>query len=148
MGKKRRMRLVALFGAVLLLLSSECTKQPSKEPEKPKMGESQPGSTSVDTPKPPESSANLKEQEDLARAYLSSQKWTGDLDGMIQRRLIRVLTVYSKTSYFVDRGTQRGLTYESFQIFEQDLNKKLKNKNLRVQVVIVPRSLTKTCRWR
>jgi membrane-bound lytic murein transglycosylase MltF len=74
----------------------------------------------------------------LAKAYLKSQKWTGDLDGMIQRRLIRVLTVYSKTGYFVDRGTQRGLTYEVFQLFEENLNKKLKNKNVRVQVVIVP----------
>ena len=42
---------------------------------------------------------------------------------MIKRRLIRVLTVYSKTGYFVDRGTQRGLAYESFQLFEEDLNK-------------------------
>ena len=30
--------------------------------------------------------------------------WTGDLDGMIERRIIRVLTVYSKTFYFVDKG--------------------------------------------
>ena len=57
---------------------------------------------------------------------------------MIKRRLIRILTVYSKTSYFSDRGTQRGLTYESFQLFEEDLNKKLKNKNVRVHVAIVP----------
>ena len=34
--------------------------------------------------------------------------WTGDLDGMIERRVIRVLTVYSKTFYFVDKGVQRG----------------------------------------
>src|SRR5262245_3818830 len=36
-----------------------------------------------------------------------AQKWTGDLNGMIDRRLIRVLTTYSKTNYFVDKGTQR-----------------------------------------
>ena len=36
--------------------------------------------------------------------------WTGDLDGMITRRVIRVLTVYSKTFYFVDKGTPRGVT--------------------------------------
>src|SRR5512138_1076642 len=28
--------------------------------------------------------------------------WSGDLDGMIKRRVIRVLTVYSKTMYFLD----------------------------------------------
>jgi len=38
--------------------------------------------------------------------------WTGDLDGMIARRVIRVLTVYSKTFYFVDKGIQRGTTYD------------------------------------
>jgi membrane-bound lytic murein transglycosylase MltF len=66
------------------------------------------------------------------------QKFTGDLDGMIQRRLIRVLVAYSKTHYFVDRGTQGGLTYEFGRLFEEDLNKKLKKKHIRVDVVFVP----------
>ena len=65
-------------------------------------------------------------------------KWTGDLDGMIERRQIRVLTTYSKTSYFIDQGTPRGLVTEAFKLFEDDLNKRLKNKHVRVQVVIVP----------
>jgi membrane-bound lytic murein transglycosylase MltF len=64
--------------------------------------------------------------------------WTGDLDGMINRRMIRVLVTYSKTHYFVDRGTQRGLTYDAFRLFEDGLNKKLKAKHLRVHVVFVP----------
>jgi membrane-bound lytic murein transglycosylase MltF len=67
-----------------------------------------------------------------------NRKWTGDLDGMIQRRQIRVLTAYSKTNYFVDKGTQRGLVYDSFRLFEDDLNKKLKNKHMRVEVLIFP----------
>jgi membrane-bound lytic murein transglycosylase MltF len=69
---------------------------------------------------------------------LPSEKWTGDLDGMIKRRLIRVLVVYSKTFFFVDKGTQRGVTYEAFRKFEEDLNKKLKTKHLRVNVVFIP----------
>jgi len=67
-----------------------------------------------------------------------AKKWTGDFDEMVQRRLIRVLTTYSKTNYFVDKGTQRGAVYEAFQIFETDLNKKLANKNIRVHVVFIP----------
>jgi membrane-bound lytic murein transglycosylase MltF len=66
------------------------------------------------------------------------KEWTGDLDGMIKRRMIRVLIPYSKTFYFVDRGTQHGATYEAFRLFEDDLNKKLKNENLRVDVYFVP----------
>jgi membrane-bound lytic murein transglycosylase MltF len=65
-------------------------------------------------------------------------KWTGDLDGMIKRRQIRVLVTYNKTHYFVDRGTQRGLAYDFGRLFEDDLNKKLKSKNIRVHVVFVP----------
>ena len=70
--------------------------------------------------------------------------WTGDLDGMISRRVIRVLTVYSKTSYFVDKGIQRGTTHDIFHLFETDLNKKLakskqlKKKHIKVRVVFIP----------
>jgi len=74
---------------------------------------------------------------DEERAILI-KPWTGDLDGMIERRRIRVLTTYSKTHFFVDKGTQLGLTVDVFKLFEDDLNKKLKNKNIRVHVVIVP----------
>jgi len=66
------------------------------------------------------------------------QKWTGDLDGMIKRRRIRVLTTYSKTHYFIDKGQQRGVAYDAFHEFENVLNKKYKTGNLRVHVVFVP----------
>lgn len=65
-------------------------------------------------------------------------KWTGDLDGMVKRRVIRILTAYSKTFYFVDRGVQRGLTYDLGQLLEAEVNKKIKAKNIRVHVVYVP----------
>ena len=34
---------------------------------------------------------------------------------------------YSKTFYFVDQGTQRGLAYDIGHLFEDDLNRKLHN---------------------
>jgi membrane-bound lytic murein transglycosylase MltF len=71
------------------------------------------------------------------------KKWTGDLDGMVKRRLIRVLTVYSKTFYFLDKDTQRGIVYDSMKAFEDDLNKKLKTGNLRIHVVYFPVSRDK-----
>ena len=51
--------------------------------------------------------------------------WIGDLDGMVERRLVRVLVVHSKTFYFLDRGVQRGATYDVFRLFEDDLNSRL-----------------------
>jgi len=41
------------------------------------------------------------------------QPWTGDWDGIVKRRALRVLVVYSRTFYFVDKGVQRGLTYDA-----------------------------------
>ena len=70
--------------------------------------------------------------------------WTGDLEGMIGRRVIRVLTVNSKTFYFHDKGTQRGTVVDFFRLFEEELNKKLaaekklKQKHLKVRVVFIP----------
>jgi membrane-bound lytic murein transglycosylase MltF len=79
-----------------------------------------------------------KKAENGAVKSIPLLEWTGDLDVMVKRRVIRVLTTYSKTNYFVDRGTQRGLVYDSFQLFEEDMNRKLRKKNIRVHVVILP----------
>jgi membrane-bound lytic murein transglycosylase MltF len=83
-------------------------------------------------PASPENAGSLPTHDAIAR------KWTGDLNGMLDRRVIRVLTSYSKTDYFVDGGTQRGLVYDAFRLFEDDLNKKLENKHVRVHVVFIP----------
>jgi membrane-bound lytic murein transglycosylase MltF len=64
--------------------------------------------------------------------------WSGDLDGMIERRRIRMLVVPSRTFYFVDKGQQRGLSYDQGRAFEDELNRKLGNERLRVEVVFVP----------
>jgi membrane-bound lytic murein transglycosylase MltF len=88
--------------------------------------------------KPPAKAAAPSGKTDYALPDVTAKKWTGDLDGMIKRRQIRILVPYSKTFYFVDRGTQRGLAYDVGRLFEEDLNKKLKSKHVRVHVVMVP----------
>jgi membrane-bound lytic murein transglycosylase MltF len=67
-----------------------------------------------------------------------AEAWSGDLDGMLGRRQVRMLVVPSKTFYFVDKGQQRGLSYDAGKAFEDELNKKLGRKQLRVDVVFVP----------
>jgi membrane-bound lytic murein transglycosylase MltF len=70
---------------------------------------------------------------------LQQQPWTGDLDGMIARRYIRVLVPYSRTLYFVDLGgTQRGMSYDFMRAFEDDFNARLGHGDLRVHVVFIP----------
>src|SRR5215475_10170909 len=71
---------------------------------------------------------------------IAAQTWTGDLDGMIKRRMVRVLVPYSKTHYFIDKGVQRGVTYDALKQFEDELNSKLKTGHFRVHVVFLPTS--------
>jgi membrane-bound lytic murein transglycosylase MltF len=85
----------------------------------------------VPTPKP-------HSPADAILQHYGEAKWTGDLDAMLKHRQIRVLVPYSKTLYFVDRGTQRGLAYDVFKLFEEDLNKRLKKGNVKVHVVFKP----------
>jgi membrane-bound lytic murein transglycosylase MltF len=66
------------------------------------------------------------------------ERWTGDFDGMIDRRLIRALVVYSKTFYFLDGAEQKGATYEALKLFEETINKGLGTGHLKVHVLIVP----------
>ena len=66
--------------------------------------------------------------------------FTGDFDELVKRRAIRVAVTFNRTHYFIDKGQERGLTYESLKLFENDLNADLKTGNLKVHVVIVPMS--------
>ena len=66
--------------------------------------------------------------------------FTGDFDAMMARRAIRVAVTFNRTHYFIDKGQQRGLTYESLKLFENDLNADLKTGNLKVHVIFLPMS--------
>jgi membrane-bound lytic murein transglycosylase MltF len=64
--------------------------------------------------------------------------WTGDLDGMVERRYIRMLVTFSKTNYFLDGPTQRGATYDGAKLFEKFLNDRLKSKTIQVHIAFIP----------
>jgi len=64
--------------------------------------------------------------------------WTGDLGGMIDRRMIRVLTSFSRTQYFIDRGTPRGTAYDQGKLLEAALNNELRSRHVTVNVQFVP----------
>jgi len=62
----------------------------------------------------------------------------GDLDAMIERRLIRVAATFNRTAYFLDGGVQRGLSYEYVKLYEDKLNESLGKGHPRVFVVLLP----------
>ena len=69
---------------------------------------------------------------------LKSEKWQGDLGGLVQRRYIRVLVSYNKTNFFYDGPQPRGVTYESLKEFEKFLNTKLNTGDKPVYMVFIP----------
>lgn len=76
---------------------------------------------------------------DLPEHFSALQNpWSGDLDGMVERRAIRVLVVHSGYFYFFDKGRPRGITADMLDEFERFLNRKLNRKRLPVYVVPIP----------
>jgi membrane-bound lytic murein transglycosylase MltF len=74
---------------------------------------------------------------EAVRAQLN-ETFTGDLDEMVKRRLVRVGVPFNRTLYFVDRGVQRGGAYEYGKLMEDELNKRRKTGNLTVVFWFVP----------
>jgi membrane-bound lytic murein transglycosylase MltF len=81
-----------------------------------------------------------KKKPAVAAPSTQAQHWTGDLDGMLKRRTIRVVVPYSKTQYYVLKGVQYGISYEGGRAFEKYINQKYprETKNLRLHVVFRP----------
>ena len=71
---------------------------------------------------------------------IQKRSWTGDFDGMLERRAIRVLVPYSRSLYFSDKGHERGITADDVRDFERWINKKYAKKlgKRPITVVIFP----------
>ena len=62
----------------------------------------------------------------------------GDLDEIRERRFLRVLVSYSKTSFFYDGADARGFEVEMFKKYEDSLNKGVRDPYARVRVFFIP----------
>lgn len=83
-----------------------------------------------------DASAELAPGDSALRALTVAR--LGDLDSMRAHRHIRMLVVPSKTQYFLDRGTPRGLAVDAAALFEQSLNKKFRTGSEPIHVVLLP----------
>lgn len=63
---------------------------------------------------------------------------SGDWDQIVKRGYHRVLTVYSKSGFFYDKGRQRGTVAEYMEEFENVTNKKLKTGAKKFKVLYLP----------
>ena len=64
--------------------------------------------------------------------------WKGDLDGIVERRRVRMLVTFNATNYFVDLGEQGGATYEFGRLLEKELNRRFQKGNLQIDVIFIP----------
>jgi membrane-bound lytic murein transglycosylase MltF len=64
--------------------------------------------------------------------------WLGDLPGMRERRVVRVLVTYDKTNFFFRDGRAHGFEYEMLRRFERELNAGLGRDELRTHLAFVP----------
>jgi membrane-bound lytic murein transglycosylase MltF len=107
---------------------------PSKEPDTTAPAAAAPA-PEPDEPIPPP--AYETALPDGVRALVNAP-FTGDFDEMVKRRIIRVGVPFNRTFYFIDKGVQRGLSYEYLTFLDEQLNTRLKTGNLKVHIVLLP----------
>ena len=80
----------------------------------------------------------MAEEEEIFEFFPEDAPRTGDIDQLLEERIIRALVVHNKMFYFLDKGRQRGSSYELLKEFEKFVNKKQKSKTLGIHVVFIP----------
>lgn len=108
------------WGCVLLLMLPLAAAAPAAADEPGKVGETQ--------------------QAESRTLSIEFEPWTGDFEGMLKRRLLRVLVPFSRSLYYNDKGRERGLIGETVRDFERYINKKYKKRLARrpITVMIIP----------
>jgi membrane-bound lytic murein transglycosylase MltF len=69
---------------------------------------------------------------------INGEKWTGDLDGIAKRRVLRILVVPNAMGFYFNGIVMQGAMYELGRELEKELNKKLKTGNLAISVFFIP----------
>jgi hypothetical protein len=105
------------IGVCVMLLASACSspEQPGRGGSAPASAASTPATPAPATPAPAapapdEPLPDVPSPYDVlpaATREVLDRPFTGDLDEMAKRRLIRAGVVFNRTQYFVDRGQQR-----------------------------------------
>ena len=106
----KALRLTTAAGALLLFVMTALAAEPPAAPKKPRA------------------------------LPMVPREFKGDFDGMVERRIIRVLVPYSRTLYFNDKGRERGITADFARDFERYINQKYQKQlgKRPITVVLVP----------
>jgi membrane-bound lytic murein transglycosylase MltF len=96
-------------------------------------------SAPVEEAEPPLPPSELETELPPAVLEAVLKPFTGDLDSLVKRRIVRVGVTFNRTFYFVDRGVQRGIAYEYGQLMEERLNKHFRTRTgNRIHLIFLP----------
>ncbi|MEJ2190556.1 MAG: transporter substrate-binding domain-containing protein, partial [Acidobacteriota bacterium] len=104
-------------------------------------GENETGKTVAQDPAPATTTVATPDQDPSPPPELVAEMlapFHGDFEAMVKRRLVRVLVVYNRTNFFLDGGTERGLTADSLAQFQKYLNSQLKLGRRPLTVAAIP----------
>lgn len=74
----------------------------------------------------------------IANLPLVNRRWTGDLEELVERRTIRLLTVHSPGRFYLEEGRGRGIVAEMAARYEKFVNEQLGRNHIKVYVVVIP----------
>ena len=116
---------------------------PDADKEQSGQPQASPPADPVDETSPAESAEPNPDYEDFSDLLPEPlatlwNEWHGDLDGMVERRVIRVLVPFGGYQYYFDRGRPRGAIVELLQKMETHLNKELGRQHIKIYVAPIP----------
>ncbi len=98
--------------------------------------------TAEEAPAPETTAASTADKEDAFLRDRSNpalrEPWTGDLDELIERRVIRILTVYGPGRFHLEEGRGRGIVGEMASLYEKHLNDALDSGHIKVFTIVIP----------
>ncbi len=113
---------------LLLLAMSACGRESASTEHRSAKADREDRQTEV-----PEARASMQLSAALAKP------WTGDLDGIARRTVLRVATTFSRTNFFLDEGRPQGMTYELLTAFEKDLRQRA-GELANIRIALIPMS--------
>ncbi|HQR11829.1 MAG TPA: transglycosylase SLT domain-containing protein [Casimicrobiaceae bacterium] len=123
------MKLPAILAMPLFALLTSPSFAQSADPAKaaaPAKSAEAPAPTAGATAPASKATAPAKAGEAAAprKLQIANKPWTGDFDKMLERRMIRIYSPFSRSLYFSDKGRERGIAVELARDWERYLNVK------------------------
>ena len=87
---------------------------------------------------PKTAAPHLRDDAALMDYRALREKYTDDLEALVRRRVIRVLTTYNRTNFFIVDGPPRGFEYDLVQQYRTYLKTRVRERSWPVTFLFIP----------